>query len=202
MHWSTYAIVPVAMYAICYILDSIKDRWYVFDPPFLHELARSAIASYPNDTAVIALNPSLDRSEWFFNNAGGAMGALYLIHASITEYLIIFGTPLGTEGHSGMHTADDYFHILEGEQWVFEPGMLKKDVYRPGDMNLMPRGVVRQYKMHENCFALEYVRGWVPPMMPFGLADAFTSTLDIPTVYKTIRITGREILRNLLIGKI
>lgn len=39
-------------------------------------------------------------------------------------------------------------------------------------------------------------------MMPFGLADAFTSTLDVPTVYKTIRITGREMLRNLLIGKI
>lgn len=44
--------------------------------------------------------------------------------------------------------------------------------------------------------------GWVPPMMFFGFADALTSTLDFPTVYKTVRITGRETLRNLLIGKI
>lgn len=39
-------------------------------------------------------------------------------------------------------------------------------------------------------------------MMPFGLADAMFSTLDLPTAFKTARITGREMLSNLLIGKI
>ena len=123
----------------------------------IQHIVTNLTETYPS--SVIALNPSLDRSEWFFNNAGGAMGSMYIIHASITEYLIIFGTPLGTEGHSGLHTADDYFHILEGEQWAFEPGALTKEVYRPGDVHLMPRGVAKQYKMHKNCFALEYARG-------------------------------------------
>jgi len=215
--WGTRFGLLVLLIASCNWLDSIKDRWYVFEPKNLHQLAQAAIASSPNDTAGmishIITNLTLtypsqnirlntNQNEWVFNNAGGAMGAMYIIHASITEYLIIFGTPLGTEGHSGIHTADDYFNILVGEQWAFRPGQLEMERYPAGSVHFMPRGVAKQYKMHEGCFALEYARGWIPLMLPFGFADGLTSTLDIPTLYNTARITGREIISNLWIGKI
>lgn len=40
--------------------------------------------------------------QWMFMNAGGWMGSMCLLHASLTEYVLFFGVALDTSGHSGM----------------------------------------------------------------------------------------------------
>ncbi|KZT62597.1 ERG2 and sigma1 receptor-like protein [Calocera cornea HHB12733] len=212
-------LVLTGLYFLWAFADTHVERFYIFQPESLHALALEALDLYPGQSAsslekvidhiVTSLTEShgakhinVDQKEWFFNNAGGAMGAMYVIHASVTEYLIIFGTPLGTEGHTGRHSADDYFHILHGEQWAFAPGALEKEVYPTGSVHHLKRGTIKQYKMHEGCFALEYARGWIPFMLPFGFADGITSTLDLPTLWDMTWISAREMGRNLLAGKL
>jgi C-8 sterol isomerase len=140
--------------------------------------------------------------EWVFSNAGGAMGMFTILHASISEYIIVFGTPIGTEGHSGRYWAEDYFMILEGEQWAYGEGDLERHVYRPGDLHVLPKGTARGYRMPDRCFALEYCRGAIPTMLPFGLADVLSSTLDLPCLLQTFRMYGKAVTGNLLRGKI
>ena len=92
--------------------------------------------------------------------------------------------------------------ILEGEQWAARAHALVKERYPPGSVHHMRRGEVKQYKMHEGCWALELAQGWIPPMMAFGFADGVTSTLDWGTLGRTVWLTGWEVGRNLLVGKV
>ncbi|KAI9020048.1 ERG2/sigma1 receptor-like protein [Phycomyces nitens] len=193
--------------------DQVKERFYIFDQNKLHEVANRNIALYSNDTRLMMNNIAKDleesypghiqlKEEWVFNNAGGAMGSMWILHASLTEYVILFGTPVGTEGHSGRFLADDYFIILEGEQWAYNAGSLKRDVFLPGEMHHLARGDAQQYRIPEHAWALEYAHGWIPLMLPFGMFDTIFSTVDFVSFYNTFRLYGKAVVGELLQGKI
>ncbi|KAJ6000557.1 hypothetical protein N7481_000966 [Penicillium waksmanii] len=191
----TLSIIAVflALFSAVYtFLDARLNQFYIFDHEHLHELSQRAIKAHGEDTRSIVsyIVAELEEKvgsthlnqheEWVFNNAGGAMGAMYIIHASITEYLIIFGTAIGTEGHTGRHTADDYFNILSGTQLAYVPGEYEPEVYPAGSVHHLRRGEVKQYKMDASCFALEYARGWIPPYAFLRLRRYFLQHPGLP----------------------
>ncbi|KAK9460200.1 ERG2/sigma1 receptor-like protein [Lipomyces oligophaga] len=204
-------VLPVYFYIDTYVLPNL----YIFDPEVLQQIVNDALASAPTDNTTalfVDINQRMrdvygetvipfNTEDWFFNNAGGAMGSMFINHASFSEYVIFFGTAVGTEGHTGVHPASDYFYILKGEQWTHVPGDPEPTIYKAGDMNLMPRGTVRQYSMPSTAWALEYARGWIPGMLPFGLADTLFSTLDFGTFGKTVWLTAKAMIENVLRGK-
>lgn len=211
------AVILAIVSPILYFLDSQIHTQYVFSPEKLQELSRQAISlhgSDPDPTSLLTHLTTLLREEygdavtawtpadWFFNNAGGAMGTMVILHASVSEYLIFFGTTMQTEGHSGIHMADDYFTILYGEQWAARSDELVARVYGPGEQNHLRRGTGIQYAMPGPCFALELAQGWIPAMLPFGFLDTFSSTLDWWNLWKTVKLTAIGMGRQALRGKI
>mmetsp|Transcript_10240 Transcript_10240/g.31286 ORF Transcript_10240/g.31286 Transcript_10240/m.31286 type:complete len:222 (+) Transcript_10240:60-725(+) len=203
----------VAVVAVGLHLLSGYGHRHVFDPAELQAIARQGVElGAENSTAVIEAVTRLvaekygdhvmQNSGWIFNNAGGAMGSMTILHASLSEYLIIFGTALGTEGHTGRFLADDYFTILVGEQWAALPHSIDREVYRPGDQHHLQLGAAKQYKCPKECWALEYARGSIVSMLPFGFADGVTSSLDFISMYHTVRVTLKGMLRELVKGKV
>jgi hypothetical protein len=85
------------------------------------------------------------------------MGSFIILHASVTEYLIFYGSPLGSGGHSGLHLADDYFTILTGREQRYLAGELEATTYLPGDVNHLPRGESSHYTLEG--WALELAQG-------------------------------------------
>ena len=209
---------PVVMLVLMAVLAALTAvplmmPKHVFSPEVMKRVAQQAV-KLGNGSSTVVVNTVIDllakeypgyvntEQDWIFNNAGGAMGAMTVLHASMSEYVIIFGTALGTEGHTGRFLADDWFTILHGEQWAFPPGALEREVYKPGDQHHLKFGDAKQYKMPDTCWALEYARGNIVSMLPFGFSDTFFSTLDFVTLYHTVRISARDMIKYMLQGKV
>ncbi len=178
---------------------------YVFDPEVLRDVARSHLdmpleKMLPSITQDLAQRyPGLieTKPEWFLSNAGGTMGQLTILYASLREYVIFFGSPIGSGGHTGRyHFAEDFHVLLDGEMWYFGEGDLQREVYRPGAFVYLPKGQAMGFRIVERAWILEYARGAIPTMLPFGLADTLFSTLDFITFYRTFRIYIRHVLRS------
>lgn len=79
---------------------------------------------------------------------------------------------------------------------------LLAQVYKAGSQHHMAKGVAKGYRIPETCWALEYARGNVLSMMPFGLVDLFFSTLDVVTLWQTVKVSGGNMFLQLIKGKV
>jgi C-8 sterol isomerase len=184
---------------------------HLFEPERLHELARRHTGA-AGPTAFEALIGDLStaypgrietRLNWLFSLTAGATGIMTVLYGSLSEYLLLFGTPVGTEGFSGRYRMDIYDVVLSGEMWTYtEDRPYERVVARPGDIALLPRRRVKGFRLREETWLLEYGRGLVPTALPLALGDAVFSAMDCRTVFKTFWVYGGLVFRELLRGKI
>jgi len=187
-----------------------RRGFYLFDPDKLHQIARLGVGK-PHDAMIDAVVEGLEREygewiqpqEWIFNCAGGAIGVMKLLHASLSEYLLIFGTAIGTGGFSGRYRVAIHDFMLSGDMWTFtDDNVGEKVITRPGERADLPPERVKSYKLPDGGWMLEYGRGPIPSVLPFGLADATFSMMDGTMLRQTLWTYGKLTVRNLLKGKI
>jgi hypothetical protein len=167
---------------------------FVFDPDVVHKCSMASLGK-PKPEMFDAFAAAMEDEypgrldlghPWIFSNAGGAMIQMKLYYASVFEYIMIWGTPIGSEGHSGRHAVGFWDTVIDGEMWYYGEGQFDKRVYRPGDRVYVGRNQARAMNFTTGVWAVEYARGTLPLSIPFGVADELLSTLDFATAAQTL----------------
>ena len=129
-----------------------------------------------------------NRQRWIFTKAGGIVGKVSFLYASLNEYLLLFGAPVGTAGFSGRYNRIEiYKFILAGRYSTYnlETAQITPGVFGPGELVPLPKGEVRGMEIASGSWHLEYGRGPVVTAMPFGLVDVLVSSLEIRPLIQT-----------------
>ncbi|XP_072514854.1 sigma non-opioid intracellular receptor 1 [Salminus brasiliensis] len=132
--------------------------------------------------------------QWVFVNAGGWMGSMCLLHASLTEYVLLFGTAVDTSGHSGRYFAEISDTIISGNFRQWKEGTTKSETYYPGDTIVHAVGEATSVQWTAGTWMVEYGRGFIPSTLGFALADTVFSTQDFLTLYYSIRVYVKGML--------
>src|SRR4051794_6496676 len=132
------------------------------------ELISSAVellsAAYPD-----LIDPVPGR--WMGNIAGGILGKVNMLYFSPREYVVLFGTPTGTQGFSGRYKRVEVHKFLMAgqiESFELENDDLTPIVLRPGDHGILDKGHVRGFTIHPGSWHIEYGRGPVVTTLPFA----------------------------------
>ncbi|XP_040977518.1 uncharacterized protein LOC121233006 isoform X5 [Aquila chrysaetos chrysaetos] len=100
--------------------------------------------------------------QWMFVNAGRWMGSMCLLHASLTEYVLLFGTAVDTGGHSGRYWADISNTVISGTFQQWKEGTTRSEIYYPGKRS--SHGALQAVSMSWDMIAL-----WAGPLLSQSL---------------------------------
>lgn len=138
-----------------------------------------------------------DQPHFYLFNGGNAHGLIGLLYASLTEYVIIYGTPLHNGGHSGRYLMTVRDFIYRGKVCIAAPCNIEGREVFPGELTVLPWGSAHHYAMEANTWMIEYGYGFTPSALPFMLLGT-VATGDIIGAASLMWGYTKQIVRNLL----
>ena len=136
---------------------------------------------------------------WVGSKAGGILGKVRFLYFTPREYLVLFGSPTGTQGFSGRYKHVDVHKFLlagqidsfdlESDDTVALPTLL------PGGHTCLERGHARGLTIHPGSWHLEYGRGAVATTLPFAMVDTLLVSLEFESVRRSTVEFGKLVTR-------
>ncbi|EFA86438.1 C-8 sterol isomerase [Heterostelium album PN500] len=201
------ATAVIGLVLSVYLLVKIRlMRGLVLDVKGLHECTKKGVGK-PIDEAFTIITEELAKKypgfintkpRWILFNGGGAMGQMCVLHGSLSEYLILYGSPLYSQGHSGRYLMDVYDFMIQGETKTYFPGEFKPRVFKAGEYSFLPHFVAKGYCCERESYMLEYGRGVIPLALPYFLFSSIFVTLDILPWLTACFTVGTQVTKNLL----
>ncbi|MEZ0342096.1 isomerase [Mycobacterium sp. pV006] len=173
---------------------------YQIDPDVLRGVAARVAGSSTDTDEVVRTAVELLADEyphlidpapgrWVGSKAGGILGKVRFLYFSTREYIVIFGSPTGTQGFSGRYKHVDVHKFLlagridsydlESDDTGALPPLL------PGGHTCLQRGHARGLTIHPGSWHIEYGRGAVVTTLPFAMVDTLVVSLELESVRRS-----------------
>jgi sigma non-opioid intracellular receptor len=170
---------------------------YKIDPDVLHKVAQQVVGLEGGEIITRAIEllaeeyPDLIDStpgRWVGSKAGGILGKVRFLYFSLREYIVIFGSPTGTQGFSGRYKHVQIHKFLMAGQidWYdVESDDTTGMTLLPGEHACMEKGQARGLTIHPGSWHIEYGRGAVVTTLPFAMVDTLLVSLELESVRRS-----------------
>lgn len=172
---------------------------YRIDPDVLHKVAKEVVGLPLESGELITRAVELLADEypdlvdptpgrWVGSKAGGILGKVRFLYFSPREYIVIFGTPTGTQGFSGRYKHVQIHKFLMAgriDSYDIESDDTTATTILPGDHACMERGHARGLTIHPGSWHIEYGRGAVATTLPFAMVDTLLVSLELESVRRS-----------------
>ena len=172
---------------------------YKIDPAVLHNVAQQVVGlpleggelitraiELLSDAYPDLIDPEPGR--WVGSRAGGILGKVRLLYFDPREYIVIFGTPTGTQGFSGRYKRVQVHKSLMSGRIDFydlESDDLVPSTLLPGEHSVTEKGHARGMTIHPGSWHIEYGRGAVVTTLPFAMVDTLLVSLEFESVRRS-----------------
>ena len=118
---------------------------------------------------------------WVGSKAGGILGKVRFLYFSPREYVVLFGSPTGTQGFSSRYKhVEIHKFLLAGQidSYDLESDETMPMTLRPGEHTCLENGHARGLTIHPGSWHIEYGRGAVVTTLPFAMVDTLFVSLN------------------------